>query len=352
MGEDWAQCKPNCTEGPSEDTPWESGWSCKELGYETPPPPTELPNQPLGGKVGRWVKDKCSKLDEDCSDTSCCVTRGTKCYQKNNTYATCAIDCNKNSTWSCKELGTRSWGLAYVGYPSLFCFTLFRLESYEADLVRYQWKKRAGIFACDNFRVFSDKVTKIAGRDTLKTPKVEVGVSKDGTAGNTELFMKVWDMVFKDGTLWDHDWTVKADPDAVLLSDRLRWRLEPHTNLWDHGGRLYVVNCNAWPGSSDFPMMYGSVEIFSQAAMRQYKERVQECKKDLPWREWGEDFFFTRCMDRIDVGRVEDYNLIGDNVCVGPGQAGAGECYDSGRAAFHPFKDIDAWGWCFKNAIR
>jgi len=342
MNSQRAQCRPNCS------TPW----TCTELGYRTPPPPTDLPNGPLGGKVGRWVKDSCSKDGEDCSSTSCCVGRGRQCYQRDSKYATCADECQKNSTWRCKELGTRSWGLAYVGYPSLFCFTLVRVDSYELELVEYQWKKRAGIFACDTFRIFSDTGATIAGRETLETPKVEVGVSKDGTAGNAHLFMKLWKMVFTDGSVWEHDWTVKADPDAVLLSDRLRWRLEPHTNNWDHSGRLFVVNCNAWPSAYDFPMMYGSVEIFSQAAMWQYMAHAEHCRKSLPWQEWGEDFFMTRCMDHIDVGRIEDFDLVGDNVCVGPGQSGAGECDNSGRAAFHPFKDIKSWERCFKNAIR
>jgi hypothetical protein len=256
---------------------------------------------------------------------------------------------SSNHTWSCKELGTRSFGLAYVGYPSLFCFALFRVDTYELDLVKYQSETRSGIFACDNFRVFSDKVTTIGGRKTLQTPHVEVGVSKDGTAGNTLLFMKVWDMVFKDGTVWDHDWTIKADPDAVLLSDRLRGRLEPHTNTWDHGGRLFVVNCAAWPRN---PLMYGSVEIFSRAAVQTYMESADYCMEVLPeWETWGEDLYMTRCMDQIDVGRIEDYELVGDMACHGPGQNWDGDCYNWHMAGFHPFKDIGSWSECFDKAI-
>lgn len=352
MNEGWAQCKPSCSQEPSEDRPWEAAWTCTELGYRTPPRPAALPGTPPGGKVGRWVKDACSRDDEDCSDTSCCIGRGKQCYRRDDKYATCADECEKNSTWSCKELGARSFGLAYVGYPSLFCFSLLRVDTYELDLVKYQWEKRAGIFACDSFRVFSDTVTTIAGRKTLETPKVDVGLSKDGTAGNTLLFMKVWDMVFEDGTVWDHDWTIKADPDAVLLSDRLRGRLEPYTNNWDHGGRLFVVNCNAWPASADFPMMYGSVEIFSQGAMRQYMEQAGHCMEILPWEEWGEDYFLTHCMDQIDVGRLQDFNLVGDMTCTGPGQGWSGDCNLPQMAAFHPFKDIESWSECFDSAIR
>ncbi|CAK0885132.1 unnamed protein product [Prorocentrum cordatum] len=339
-----ARCLASCPEG---------GGPCTELGYRTPPPPTELPSGPLGGKVGGWVKDSCSQDGADCSGTSCCVGRGMQCYEKDSAHATCADKCHANSTWSCKKLGTRSWGLALVGYPSLFCVTFLRIDSYEPALVEYQWKERTGIFACDSFRIFADNVTTIAGRETLKTPKMEVEVIKDGTAGNAGIFMKAWEMIFAEGSIWDHDWTVKADPDAVFLPDRLRWRLEPHTDNshGSHGG-LFVMNCNAWPDLAVYPMMYGSVEVFSRAAMRQYSKHSEKCRKSLPWQEWGEDFFMTRCMDHVGVGSVEDFGLVGDDVCVGPGQKGAGECDDSNRAAFHPFKDLESWKRCYKNAIK
>jgi hypothetical protein len=357
MNEWWAMCKQNCTQEPPEDRPWESNWTCKELGYRTPPPPpAALPDQPR--KVGRWVTDVCSKDGEDCSNTSCCVGAGKQCYSRGDGYAACTDECpnSSNDTWSCKELGTRSFGEWYME-PSLFCFALLRVDTYELGLMEYQWEKRSGIFACDSFRVFSDSVTTIAGRETLQTPEVEVGVTKDGTAGNTLLFMKVWDMIFEDGTVWDRDWTIKADPDTVLLPDRLRAHLEPHTNTWDHGGRLFFVNCNAWPWSSDFPLMYGAVEVFSQAAMRQYMEFADHCLEALPaWETWGEDLYMTRCMDQIDVGRISDFNLVGDMTCHGPGQEWYGDgtdiCSNYQMAGFHPFKDIESWSECFDKASR
>jgi len=97
-------------------------------------------------------------------------------------------------------------------------------------------------------------------------------------------------------------------------------------------------------------MMYGSVEIFSKGAMMAYSEGIAKCAKILPWKDWGEDYFMTRCMDQIDVGRLEMFDLVGDNVCVGPGQSGTGDCSEGERAAFHPFKDIEEWNNCFNNA--
>jgi len=99
-----ARCFASC--------PQEGGSPCTELGYRTPPPPAELPDGPLGGKVGWWVEGSCSKDGEDCSGTLCCVGAGMQCYQKDSKHAACAGECQANSTWTCKELGTRSWGPA------------------------------------------------------------------------------------------------------------------------------------------------------------------------------------------------------------------------------------------------
>jgi len=84
-------------------------------------------------------------------------------------------------------------------------------------------------------------------------------MSKDGTAGNALLFMHLWDAVNAAGTYKLLDWTVKVDPDAVLLPDRLRYHLKPRT-----GQKVFVRNCNAFPASGDFPMMYGSLEVISK----------------------------------------------------------------------------------------
>merc|ERR1711939_1185883 len=88
-----------------------------------------------------------------------------------------------------------------------------------------------------------------------------VGISQDGTAANTQLFMNIWDAVRKDGRYAWFDFTVKVDPDAVLVPHRVRDHLRPH--LKQVGG-FYVKNCNKYPGSANFPMMYGSVEVFSK----------------------------------------------------------------------------------------
>merc|ERR1712048_321192 len=78
------------------------------------------------------------------------------------------------------------------------------------------------------------------------------------------LFMKVWDAIIDKGDYVYYDWVAKVDPDAVLMPDRLRLHVAPHTNTGDHEDRLFFVNCNAWPDAPTFPMMYGALEVFSR----------------------------------------------------------------------------------------
>jgi hypothetical protein len=237
---------------------------------------------------------------------------------------------------------------------SLFCFSIVRPEGYERSVMEAQHERRAGIFGCDGQAVLSSKVFSIGRRDrgrpdgpkqalrtTLFHP-AKVGVSKDGTAANTLLFMHAWDVVKKSTNALHYNWVVKADPDAVILSDRLRKHLAPYD-----GSKTYVRNCNAVPDSGDFPMMFGSLEVLSKLAMREYfNGGEQKCKKNLTWKTWGEDYFLGHCLDLLGVEPVDNYDIISDGVCMGV------NCTDLAAAAFHPFKSADEWVKCWKQATR
>merc|ERR1711884_146026 len=134
---------------------------------------------------------------------------------------------------------------------------------YEVNLLKAQLSKGAGIVACEEYRVFSSgaSIPLADGIDTISFPSVAVGISADGTSGNSGLFKNVWEAVKTDGRWLHHDWTVKVDPDAVFLPDRLRGHVRGHT-----GESVYFRNCNQVPGSS-FPMMYGALEALSRTAV-------------------------------------------------------------------------------------
>jgi len=224
-----------------------------------------------------------------------------------------------------------------------------RTIGYEAALMKAQLAKRAGIFNCDEYLVLStDEPITLGEGDfgpvtTHKFKPAVITTSKDGTSGNAKLFINAWDVVIKDGRWSNHTWIVKVDPDAVLIADRLRQHMAPHT-----GENAFVVNCNRFPNSPDFPMMYGALEVFSNKAIENFKNRLSECLNDMGMMlpSWGEDYFMTHCLDHIGVARISDWTVLGDNLCMGA------NCGDGASAAYHPFKDIKWWMKCWDQATR
>jgi len=342
----FAQCKFACPENE-----WESDWSCKELGSRTPDDGGAAP-----GKLGKWVLDTCVEENIDCRASKCCLSMNHQCYEKNEDWGACMEACTEgrhpednNETWSCKELGPRTIsGLAVKGSPSLFCWSLFQTTSYEMGIIQNQLKQDSGIFQCDDYALLStDKVTdmgKTADGKVLKTiniEKAEITKTVDGTAGNAKLFMNCWNAIIEDGRWKYHAWIIKVDPDAVIIPDRVRDHLKSHIME-----NVYVVNCNAFPESPNFPMMYGSVEIFSFEAIDTYSRRFGSCLEDMGSMlgMWGEDYYMTHCLDHIGVGRISDFGSVGDNVCKG------GSCGDPYFSAFHPYKSVDSWQQCWDEA--
>jgi len=226
------------------------------------------------------------------------------------------------------------------GTPSLFCLAVFRSSGYELDLVKSQVQKGVGIFACDEFAVLSDKVLKVT--ETLNTliipPCEKVGVSKDGTAANTLVFMQAWEVIWKSTKYKAHDWIIKADPDAVLIIDRLRSHLAPYT-----GKNVFIKNCMKYTGPG-WPMMFGSLEAFSHDAIETYFKGADRCEKELEWEAWGEDLFMGNCMTMLGTKSEFDGGIIGDNVCKGA------NCADGTTAVYHPFKSAEAWFKCYDEA--
>ncbi|CAK0851292.1 unnamed protein product, partial [Prorocentrum cordatum] len=236
---------------------------------------------------------------------------------------------------------------SWKGDPSLFCWSLAQQTGYEADVMRLQLSKGAGIFGCDSFAVASQDEWTIGqgpgGRvgevRTIRFQGVEVGVSKDGTAGNAQLFMLAWNVILTRTTILKFDWAIKADPDAVVLVDRLRDHLRPGT-----GSKSFVRNCNEHPENPEYPMMYGSLEAISKGGLELYRENVDRCVAELAWEDWGEDVFLAKCLDFLGADPIDDFSLSSDGVCLGV------DCHDTAAAAFHPFKSPDDWRQCWEAA--
>jgi hypothetical protein len=218
----------------------------------------------------------------------------------------------------------------------------------EETLIKMQLKHSISIFACDETVVISaDKVklgTDRIGKDvwTWKNPAPSGEVGNLAAPGvttnswlNTQVFITAFSTLMSDSKerLWQYEWLVKADPDAVFFPDRIRNHLRDHT-----GQATYFVNCNmgGWK-------LFGSIEAFSKEAMRRYQDGQGTCST-LDWHGWGEDSYMQHCMDALGVPATPDFNLVGDSRCSWAA------CSDKLRVAFHPFKDLNSWANCWRQS--
>jgi len=244
---------------------------------------------------------------------------------------------------------------------SFFCWAVVRKTSYEYELMKTQLRLQAGIFACDEFALISDTELNMDGVKTLVIPSIEVtGITNQGTSANTPVFVNAWRAIQADGRYKAHDWVLKADPDTVLVMDRLRTRLSP----WNLPSNPYpspvevppnagtwVTNCDKmtmWGAGwgNGWPMMYGSLEIVSRVALDNYFVNEEKCKRDsiVPWMQMGEDAFMGVCLR--DLRAAELFLKQGDGTC------GGGDCSDHSFQAYHPYKDPAAWLTCWNKATR
>jgi len=332
----WATCRPSCSPGPDPRDTNPAPWRCTPLGFRTPGAAKE-PSANV--QVPGWVASHCSQAGKSCLSTRCCAGHGMQCFGKNQYWATCMSFCRagkdeRGEDWSCKRLGSRTpkpWG-----HPSLYCFSVLRNTGYEPVLMEKQLGLEAGVFACDGYDLACSEELTLGGVvKAVHFQGAAVGMSVDHTAGNTQLFMNVWDAIKTRGRYTQFDWTVKVDPDAVIVPDRLRVHLKPHT-----GGKSYIVNCDK---PTMTPMMFGSLEALSKGAVQAYFAGAARCHNELQWGGWGEDFFMGKCLDLLGVAKVNDFQLISDGVCKQV------NCFDATAAAFHPFKSVGAWLECFSH---
>lgn len=236
--------------------------------------------------------------------------------------------------------------------PSLFCFSVMRRGSSEEDLVRAQLRDRSSIFACDAFAVLSGEkfsLGELNGQEVLTweipmpvlntTDQVMNGQVKRSYL-NAQTFIVAWDALLLEGDLvWSHDWAVKVDPDTVFFPDRLRLHVSPH-----QGASLYLLNCQ--PAESKVPQLFGSLEVYSVEAIKNYGSNKERCKSSLDWHGSSENSYMQACMDLLGVGRKFDSSLLADPRCE------PSACGDWTRVSFHPYKDTASYVSCYKEATQ
>mmetsp|Transcript_56014 Transcript_56014/g.142557 ORF Transcript_56014/g.142557 Transcript_56014/m.142557 type:complete len:497 (-) Transcript_56014:214-1704(-) len=230
---------------------------------------------------------------------------------------------------------------------SLFCFSLSQPQGYELGLLALQHKLRTGIFACDEFAVYSNKVIEVApGVNTSivnSNLKCEKG-GEFGTALNTDIFMAVWTKVISDGRYRYNEWTAKVDPDSVFFAERLRIAVHFHAKAAREPRGAYLNNCKFG--------LHGPLEVFSQLAVLSWAAGSAICVKHFDKLcsgpcLWGEDMFIDQCLQKVlMVKRINDWNLLSEAHCDSKDWE---ECRN-GAISFHPFKSESTYKKCMVNA--
>jgi len=295
-------------------------------------------------KMKPWVPDapSCAWGGDSCLESKCCAAvcmpdaMFTKCewytcYKQDEYFAGCktgSAPYGWNGTvlggHSPREVAKAEKGILTQG-TSLFCFCVVMwnagatMNSMDPEgVVAAHFKKKGrGIFQCDD-HMFVD------GQPT-------------GSMHNIDSFIHAWEVVRQDGRYAKHDWTVKVDADAVFLPDRLR--LHINSLRPPQGSRLYLRNC-------DFKFHFlGAIEVLTREAVELYYAKAQECN-DHVGKQGGEDYWMLSCLEGIGVDYQTDYSLLNDKY------AAEENCNDDWAVAFHFYKKVSDWDWCWHAATN
>jgi len=207
---------------------------------------------------------------------------------------------------------------------SLFCFMAVLPNSAEVALKDAAASRGASIFACEASKVYWSWRT-----GTYHTPG-----DGDFTA-NIDVFQQIWQQVWDDQIYKSHDWTVKVDPDAVWVPQRLRSRLWAFsTNIQEP---VYVRN--TWKSFG----FLGPLEVLSQTAVARLSE--MNLKEACPYTsDAGEDGWLKDCMEDVAlIGWKEDVHLLYSDCQVDA-------CSDHSFVAYHYYKHPDSWNDCMDRA--
>merc|ERR1712113_168854 len=139
--------------------------------------------------------------------------------------------------------------------------------SYEQTLLAAQKEKSVGIFACNEYDIFTNSSTSLTDGDAFPFEVSVVAINlwvplggKWMTALNTPVLNAVWKDVVKQGKYRNHDWVVKLDPDTVFFPQRLRnllGRRRPMSLVSVQGpADMYLNNCEFG--------LHGPIEVLSQ----------------------------------------------------------------------------------------
>eukprot|EP00913_Durusdinium_trenchii_P000052 g48.t1 len=127
----------------------------------------------------------------------------------------------------------------------MHCVMLFRPWTYEQSLIEIQYRKKAGIFQCDSYALYSNEVIElfpgVVSRRIHSPLMCEIG-GQFITALNLGIFLTFYRQVILDADFMDSAWVIKVDPDTVWNPQRLRPLLDGLSWGLDGDG-IYLNNC-------------------------------------------------------------------------------------------------------------
>jgi len=287
-----------------------------------------------GDDTDKFGMDACAwGGEEDCTRNKCCNVEGHQCYVQDDSFAGCREEAP--SGWDGTMIGGfRGWE-AQKAEPgqcmgsSLWCITVVTTPE-ENELLEALKKHKVGIYECDTYTVF----------DGAAAPKD----SADSIA-NVHIFTDIWQDKIVPSQEWQtHDWTVKVDVDLVFFPGRLKQHIDKLCA--PKGTGLYLKNTDFQNG------FLGSLEIFSQEAIRMYADSGAKCLNHVD-HATTEDRYIKACMDAIGAGSMVDATLLDDQYTRG-GLSGlsSGVCQSGDTVGFHPFKTEWVWESCHDAASR
>jgi hypothetical protein len=312
----WSVCKESC---------FEDDWACDALGNRTK------------------LEAGCAWPGEDCLSDRLCCQEGFQCAKKDDMFTGC-VQTKEKHTWMDKDVPIPSdWeGTIYGGCRAeyevqpvgedeekagnkLFCFMAYLPDSAEVPLKDLAKELKASIYGCDIHSVYESWQSGASAWDT-----------GEATITNTDVFVNVWNQMAAEGKWKEADWTVKVDPDAVLVAERLKWHLDalrapPYQ-------RIYLKNNGMDPGLGNNGFL-GAIEIFSKGAVEIYLDNYEGCVKAYGL-DTGEDGFFKGCMDSLGVGFMTDVNIFKPDFSPGA-------CTDGDMVGYHPLKEASQWRCCW-----
>jgi len=311
----------------------------------------------------------CSGPQDDCSNSGCCKVSGHKCFTKVQ-----GARCNETCTagkqgFTCDIVGHQSVPVQSVLGTNLYCFAVYTKDtgspkpSTELALLTKQKQYGASLFACEWSDVYSDVSVDIGGYTTIKVEDYngefhQIKRKETKSWVNWGLFYQVWMKVKAQDAVYTADYTVKVDPDAVFIPQRLRAYLG-NAIKGDSPHGLYLENCqNVQYG------FFGHLEVISREGARVLTSNLEECHAqfapcanegcDWKWGAWGEDVFTQRCMDHHYVDKVEAFDMTTDGACAADRPEGekknkkwhAEDCSQLKTVTAHPYKKPEEYMKC------